>query len=131
MEGQGHGRAGSGSAARFALTNNAAPAKKADLGIELTGPSTLKKGDSATFTVKVTNLGPDTAADVITTAALPSSGLTSPRCPGRSTRVGGLVVWSKVATLAKGAVADLHRDRHGDGQGHLVDRRRHRLAEDR
>ncbi len=90
-------------AARFALTNNAAPARKADLGIELTGPSTLKKGDSATFTVKVTNRGPDTAADVITTAALPSNGLTITKVSGGSIRVGGLVVWPTVTTLAEGA----------------------------
>ena len=96
--------AGVSSTAGFKLTNTPAPAKKADLGLELSGPSSLKTGESSTFTIKVTNLGPDTAADVVTTAALPSSGLKITKVSGSSVRIGGLVAWSKVATLAKGQV---------------------------
>jgi uncharacterized repeat protein (TIGR01451 family) len=53
----------------------------ADLEVEKTGPSSVAPGDSLPYSLKVTNLGPDTACDVVLSDAIQPS-LGSPSAPG-------------------------------------------------
>ncbi len=94
--------AGVTSAATFSLTNTPAPAKKADLRVTLTGPSQLSKNQTGSYTVTVRNLGPDTASGVLTSLVLPCN-LVSVTSTGGGKRVGSLVIWPVVSTLAAGS----------------------------
>lgn len=105
------GRAGSwrGSAsvaglapATFTLTNTAAPAKKADLKVTVSGPAQLWRGQTGTYVLTVKNQGPDAAVDVLASVAFPTSGV-KVTSTGGGTRVGNLVVWPTVRSLASGS----------------------------
>ena len=81
--------------ASFSLTNTVAPAKRADLKVTLTGPAQLSKGQTGSYLLTVKNQGPDAAAEVLTSLALPTAGV-SGTSTGGGTRLGNLVVWPTV-----------------------------------
>ncbi|SDU88955.1 conserved repeat domain-containing protein [Microlunatus sagamiharensis] len=88
-------------AATFSLTNTAAPAKRADLRVSLTGPAQLSKGQAGSYVLTVTNVGPDAATDVLSSLALPCG--VSITSTGGGARVGNLVVWPTLKSLASGS----------------------------
>lgn len=88
-------------AATFSLTNTAAPAKRADLRVTLTGPAQLSRGQAGSYVLTVTNVGPDAATDVLSSLALPCG--VSITSTGGGARVGNLVVWPTVKSLASGS----------------------------
>ena len=53
-----------------------APPSQANLVISKTGPSTVSPGDQVTYTIQVTNSGPDTATTVVVNDVLPSPWVT-------------------------------------------------------
>jgi uncharacterized repeat protein (TIGR01451 family) len=79
-----------------------APASKADVKVNVSGPSNGQTNIGYTYTVKVTNTGPGTATSVGTTALLPVNA-TLVSASGRYTRIGPLLVWKTVPTLAANA----------------------------
>ncbi|GAB2577134.1 Ig-like domain-containing protein [Microlunatus antarcticus] len=87
--------------ASFSLTNTAAPAKRADLKVTLTGPAQLTRGQSGTYVLTVKNQGPDTAVDVLSSLAFPCG--VSVTSTGGGKQVGNLVVWPTLASLASGS----------------------------
>ena len=92
---------GVANAATFSLTNTTAPAKRADLRVTLTGPAQLSKGQAGSYVLTVTNVGPDAATDVLSSLALPCG--VSITSTGGGARVGNLVVWPTVKSLASGS----------------------------
>lgn len=87
--------------ATFSLTNTAAPAKRADLKVTLTGPAQLTRGQAGTYVLTVKNNGPDAATDVLSSVAFPCGVVVT--STGGGARVGNLVVWPTVKSLASGA----------------------------
>ena len=86
-------------------TGSVAPSATADLSMALTAnPVKLKQGDTVTFTLTASNLGPDNAGDAVVTAQLPA-GLTE---QATQASIGSYSAGSwNVGTLAKGQSATL------------------------
>src|SRR5262249_53743780 len=84
----------------------------ADLALVMSGPATLMQGQNATYSITLTNAGPDTATNVVVTDALPAAltfvSLSVPSGPGWITSTpagpGGTVTMS-IGSLASGATA--------------------------
>ncbi len=80
---------------------------KADIAIELTGPSSINAGDQAHFTAIISNAGPNTSNNIIATYILPAGTsidtiLTSPEC----TESLGILTCN-ISSLASGANTSL------------------------
>ena len=73
-------------------------AAQADVEVVKAGPAAVNAGDTITYTVQVTNLGPSDAASVVITDTLPASGTFVSASNGR-TQSSGIVTWPTVATM--------------------------------
>ncbi len=71
----------------------------ADLAIAKSGPATVAVGDTVTYTLTVTNLGPSTARQVAVTDSLPA-GFTFVAASNGGSHSGGVVTWPLVDSLA-------------------------------
>ena len=80
----------------------ATPSKKADVQAKIAGPATGKVNTAYTYTVTSKDAGPGVASQVGTTVVLPQ-GATLVSASGSYTRVGPLVVWKTVPSLAVNA----------------------------
>ncbi len=69
-----------------------------DLDVLKTGPPTVLAGDTITYTVRVTNLGPSAATSVVIADTLPATG-TFVSASNGGTEAGGLVTWPTVASM--------------------------------
>jgi uncharacterized repeat protein (TIGR01451 family) len=84
------------------VTTTVAPPPSADLVLSFGGsPGTVNVGDTITYTLQVTNNGPDASADVVLTQTLPTN-VTFVDAGGISP-VSGVLTWPPVTTLASGA----------------------------
>jgi len=89
---------GSAAAARVTTTVGA----PADLAVTKTGPTTAFGGDTLVYTIAVTNNGPNPATGVVVTDTMPI-GTNYLSSSAGGTRVGRVVTWPTVASLAVGA----------------------------
>jgi YVTN family beta-propeller protein len=80
------------------------PAKKADVRAGITGPSSGSKNTAYTYTETVKNTGPGVAARVAATAILPQ-GASLVSASGSYTKIGQLVVWKTVSSMAVNATS--------------------------
>ena len=71
---------------------------QADVEVLKTGPVAVNAGDTITYTVQVTNLGPSDAASVVVTDTLPATG-TFVSASNGGTQAGGVVTWPTIATM--------------------------------
>ena len=62
------------------------------------GPATVNPGDTITYTVQVTNLGPSVAASVVITDTLPATGTFVNASAGGS-NTAGVITWPTLATM--------------------------------
>jgi len=77
------------------------PVRVAQVGIAKTGPATTHPGDTISYTLTVTNTGPDAAANVVVTDPTSPSLVTIASAPGGCTVVAGSVTCD-IGTLAAG-----------------------------
>jgi uncharacterized repeat protein (TIGR01451 family) len=77
----------------------------ADMGLGKVGPASVFALGSVTYTISVTNLGPDSASGVVVTDTLPV-GVTFVSASGGGVNNSGVVTWS-LGTLANGQVSTL------------------------
>jgi hypothetical protein len=80
----------------------AAPSNKADVQAKITGPATGRTNTAYTYTVTSKDAGPGVASQVGTTVLLPQ-GATLVSASGSYTRIGPLLVWRTVPSLAVNA----------------------------
>ncbi len=89
--------------------NGSAPAARvttavtalADVQVTKVGPASVAAGQTFSYTVTVTNAGPSVAASVVVRDSLPAAG-TFVSVTGSGTRVGRLITWPTIASLAPG-----------------------------
>jgi uncharacterized repeat protein (TIGR01451 family) len=74
----------------------------ADLSVAKTGPDSIVVADTLTYVVTTTNLGPNTAYDVVVRDSLPA-GVTFVSASRSGTVLNGVVTWPALATLALNA----------------------------
>ncbi|UCC83107.1 MAG: DUF11 domain-containing protein [Gemmatimonadota bacterium] len=86
---------GSAPAARVTTTVG----EQADIEVAKTGPSSASPGDTITYVITVTNIGPSAAIDVVLTDPLPA-GVTYVSSSRGATESGNVVTWPAHATLA-------------------------------
>src|SRR5262249_38135502 len=89
---------------------SAAPTASADLAVVKTGPATGHVGQAITYTIKVTNKGPDTANGVNLTDTLPKNtgfGSASSTQGSCAPRPHELVVACNIGTMASGATVTM------------------------
>ncbi len=94
------------STAESSTANNTASAATAvgaaaDLEVTKSGPASVNATDMIPFTVKVKNLGPSTAANVVVTDTLPSNATFIDATLGAAP-AGGVITWPSIASLASG-----------------------------
>ena len=97
-----------------------APRPGADLVVSKSAPPTVTAGGTITFTVTVTNNGPDPADGVEVTDTLPDD-LTGVTASDDGTVLGGTVTWD-LGTLARGASRELTVSGIAPASGTLVNR---------
>lgn len=88
----------------------APPAASADLAVTKTGPATVKRDQNATYTITVTNNGPDAATGVVATDTLPANADLRSTATTQGTCAAGknaTTVTCTVGNLAKGATATI------------------------
>jgi uncharacterized repeat protein (TIGR01451 family) len=78
------------------------PSTKADVQVTITGPATGRTNTAYTYTLTSKNAGPAAASQVGTTVLLPQ-GATLVSATGTYTRIGGVLVWRTVPSLAVNA----------------------------
>jgi uncharacterized repeat protein (TIGR01451 family) len=79
---------------------------QADLAVFKTGPTNAVAGSNLTYTVTITNLGPDTASNIVASDQLPAVFSFVSASGGGTTNAGNLVTWS-IVSLAKNAATNL------------------------
>ncbi|HWE40337.1 MAG TPA: DUF11 domain-containing protein [Isosphaeraceae bacterium] len=87
-----------------------APANSADVGVTTTGPSSITAGTDVTYTVTVTNSGPNAAAGVVLTDTLPAGSVFVSMTPSgsnpdsfTSSQSGGTATETAAASIASGS----------------------------
>jgi uncharacterized repeat protein (TIGR01451 family) len=74
----------------------------ADVQVTKTGPNTVNQGDTISYTITVTNVGPSGAADVVVTDTLPTNA-TFVDATGGVTPSGGVLTFATITNLSVGS----------------------------